>query len=71
MKEVSKVTVTALTTVEHDGVKYGPGQEAGETFECSAVQAKALEDVGAVKPTGEDEGGDTATAAAKTATKKK
>jgi hypothetical protein len=46
------VTVKALRTVEHDGVSYGPGQEAGDTFDCTPVQAQALVSVEAVEVVG-------------------
>jgi hypothetical protein len=42
------VACIALSRVEHDGVKYGPGEVAGARFECLPEQADALEAVGAV-----------------------
>lgn len=43
------VAMTALVTVEHDGVKYGPGQAAGTDFEASEAEAAQLLEVKAVK----------------------
>ncbi|MDR3370712.1 hypothetical protein [Rhodoferax sp.] len=41
------VALTALSVVEHDGVTYGPGMDAGDKLQVTAAQAKALVDVGA------------------------
>lgn len=54
MKEVRKlslamIALTALTTVEHNGIKYGPGQPAGTDFEASEAEAEPLLQVNAVK----------------------
>ena len=54
MKEVRKlslamIALTALTTVEHNGIKYGPGQPAGTDFEASEAEAAPLLEVNAVK----------------------
>ena len=43
------LTLIALVTVEHDGVKYGPGQTAGDKLELPQAQAQPLLEVGAVK----------------------
>lgn len=43
------VTVVALVMVEHDQVKYGPGQDAGEEFDLTTAQAAPLLAVGAIK----------------------
>jgi hypothetical protein len=43
------VALTALVVVEHDGIKYGPGQPAGTDFEASETEAAALLEVKAVK----------------------
>ena len=46
---IALVALTALTVVEHDGVKYGPGQEAGTDFKTTDAQAAALLSVNAAK----------------------
>lgn len=43
------LALTALTCIEHDGVKFGPGQDAGEDFEATEAQARPLIAVGAAK----------------------
>lgn len=43
------VTVVALVTVEHDQVRYGPGEDAGEEFDLTTAQAAPLLAVGAIK----------------------
>ena len=48
-KTLATVALTALVIVEHDGVKYGPGQPAGTDFEVTEAQARALFDVNAAK----------------------
>ena len=76
-KLLALIAVTALVTVEHDLVKYGPGQEAGDEFECTEEQATALENVGAVKRKAPaeaaeaDAGGGAAATKAATVAKKK
>lgn len=42
------VGVTATVVVEHNGVRYGPGEEAGTDFEVTEAQARPLLDVSAV-----------------------
>lgn len=46
---LAMVVLTALTTVEHNGVLYGPGQPAGTEFEISEFAAAPLLDVKAAK----------------------
>lgn len=48
-KAVSLMVLVALSVIEHDLVKYGPGQDAGEEFECSEAQARPLIECGAAK----------------------
>jgi len=48
-KNLVLIAVIALVAVEHDGVKYGPGQDAGDKLELPETQAKPLLEVGAVK----------------------
>lgn len=43
------VTVIALVAVEHDQVRYGPAEEAGEEFDLTMARATPLLAVGAVK----------------------
>lgn len=43
------IALTALTTVEHNGVKYGPGQIAGTDFQATELEAEPLLQVKAVK----------------------
>lgn len=45
----SLIALSALATVEHDGVKYGPGHPAGTDFEASEAEAALLLQVKAVK----------------------
>jgi hypothetical protein len=47
--KLALIAVVALVAIEHDGVKYGPGQDAGEAFELTEAQAKPLLEVGAIK----------------------
>lgn len=70
-KIIEMVALTALVAVEHDGVKYGPGEEAGDKFEAPKTQAQPLLDVGAAKLTVDEAAADAATPAAKTAAQKK
>jgi hypothetical protein len=78
-KNLALIALIALVVVEHDGVKYGPGQDAGDKLELPETQAKPLLEVGAVKldePVAAD-GGDgadgtrAATTSTATSTKKK
>ncbi|QDL55929.1 hypothetical protein [Rhodoferax aquaticus] len=48
-KNLVLIALIALVAVEHDGVKYGPGQDAGDKLELPEAQAKPLLEVGAVK----------------------
>jgi hypothetical protein len=43
------IALTALTTIEHNGVKYGPGQMAGTDFQATELEAEPLLQVKAVK----------------------
>lgn len=57
--------VTAITLINHDGVLYNPG----DTFECTAAQAKTLCGLGSAKMAGRasaedaETGGETETTA--------
>lgn len=48
-KTLALIALTALTTVEHDGVKYGPGHLAGTEFQATELEAEPLLQVKAVK----------------------
>jgi hypothetical protein len=43
------VSVRALVVVNYDGTLYGPGQEAGDTFDCRETDLSQLRDVNAVE----------------------
>jgi hypothetical protein len=47
--KLALIAALAMVVVEHDGVKYGPGQDAGAQFELTEAQAKPLLDVGAIE----------------------
>lgn len=49
------VTVIAQVTVEHDQVRYGPGQDAGDELDVTEAQAAPLLAVGAIKLKGKAE----------------
>jgi hypothetical protein len=70
-KVLMLIAATALVVVEHDGVKYGPDQNAGADFELTDVQAKPLLAVGAIEIKPLDATGVDAAATAATATKAK
>ena len=48
-KVITLIALTALTVVEHNGVKYGPGQDAGSEFEATEAEAAPLLQVKAAK----------------------
>jgi hypothetical protein len=49
MTNLAFVALAALVAINHDGTLYGPGQPAGDRFECKPDEAKALLDCGAAK----------------------
>ena len=49
------VTVVALVAVEHDQVRYGPGEDAGEELDLTTTQAAPLLAMSAVKLKGKTE----------------
>lgn len=41
-EKIAMLVLKALTTVEHNGVRFGPGHDAGAVFEVTAAQSVAL-----------------------------
>jgi hypothetical protein len=49
MSNLALLALVAMRSINHDGTLYGPGQPAGDRFECKPDEAKALLDCGAAK----------------------
>lgn len=49
------LAAVALMAVSHDGVVFGPGQDAGDKLSLSPAQAKSLVDAGVIRLVEEDE----------------
>ena len=48
MEKEPTLSLTCLVVVEHDGVKFGPDQDAGDQLALTEAQARPLLAVGAV-----------------------